>query len=532
MSSAGRSSAVRPPRPIVLCVLDGFGIGPADAARNPFMTARMPSWERLRATWPTARLDASGEAVGLPTGQMGNSEVGHLNLGAGFPVLQDLPRIDTAVADGSFFANLALTDACRVARERGSRVHLIGLIGPGGVHAIDRHIAATVELFHREGVPADDVHLHAITDGRDTPPHSADEFLPELIATVAGRARIATVSGRFYAMDRDQRWDRTRRAFDAIVHGAGLHAPDPLAALGAARATGLGDEFVEPTVITAMGESGVRDGDVVVHMNFRADRARQLTRAIASPKFGEFDRGQALRDLHVVTFTEYEAALPVSVAFPAQLVDSLAAYLSRLELRQFHLAETEKYAHVTYFFNGGVEAQYPGEDRILIPSDRSVATYDLAPEMAASPITERLLAAIASGDYDFIVVNYANPDMVGHTGVWDASVRALELIDGCLGSVAGATLAAGGALLITGDHGNVEDLRDDSAQPKTEHTTNPVPLVGVGECFRGVTLADGALSDVAPTILDLMGLQRVSSMTGDSLLVRDEAQGPAARTAG
>ena len=517
-------TTARPPRPVVLCVLDGFGIGPPDAARNPLETARMPVWDRLSREWPSARLAASGEAVGLPSGQMGNSEVGHLNLGAGFPVLQDLPRIDAAIADGTFFANLALTGACGAARDRDSRLHLIGLIGPGGVHAVDRHIAATVELAAREGIGSDRVFIHAITDGRDTPPESADEFLPQLLATVAGRARIATVSGRYYAMDRDQRWHRTKRAYDAMVHGTGSRAADPLGALHTARSAGLGDEFVEPTVIGEEPGPLVRDGDVVVDLNFRADRARQLTRALALDEFAEFDRGRQPRDVHVVTFTEYEVGLPVAVAFPAQLVDSLAAYLSRLELPQFHVAETEKYAHVTYFFNGGVEAPHPGEERVLVPSNRSVATYDLAPEMSSRPITERVVTAITSGDYDFIVVNYASPDMVGHTGVWEASVRALEFVDGCLDALAEATLHAGGALLITGDHGNVEELRDEAGAPKTEHTTNPVPLVGVGEAFRGAAIRDGALSDVAPTILDLMGLQRLSSMTGESLLVRDGAR--------
>ena len=505
------------PRPVVLCVLDGFGISD-DRGRNPLLSARMPSWQAIQNQWPSSRLAASGEAVGLPRGQMGNSEVGHLNLGAGFPVLQDLPRIDRAVEDGSFFTNLSLVGACRRALEQGSRVHVIALLGPGGVHAIDRQVLAMIELASREGVPPGRLFLHAITDGRDTPPRSADAYLAELESALQDRARIATISGRYYAMDRDGRWERTKRAYDAMVHGIGRPAVNAAAAIAAARGNDEGDEFIEPTVLVPAGR--IRSGDSIIHMNFRADRARQLARALTLPPddFSAFDRGDAPSGLHVVTLTEFEAGLPVEVAFPPQLVDSLAAYLSRLELRQFHVAETEKYAHVTYFFNGGVEAAYPGEDRVLVPSVRTVPTYDLAPEMSAAPITELLVEAIGSGGYDFIVVNYANPDMVGHTGVWDAAVRAAEVIDGCLARIVEAVLGTRGELLITGDHGNIEEMRDDEGRPKTEHTTNPVPLVLVGDRWRGSAVRDGALSDVAPTILELMGRQRLASMTGKSLL--------------
>ncbi|MFN2484754.1 MAG: 2,3-bisphosphoglycerate-independent phosphoglycerate mutase [Candidatus Limnocylindria bacterium] len=508
------------PRPVVLCVLDGFGIG-YDDARNPLCEARMPNWQRMLGAWPHGRLKASGEAVGLPAGQMGNSEVGHLNLGAGFPVLQELPRIDRAIRDGSFFTNVALRDACRVAALRRSRLHLIGLIGPGGVHAHDRHILAMVELARREAIPRDAVFVHAVTDGRDTPPRSADEFVLQLADALTGRAHIATVMGRFYAMDRDARWERTRRAYDAIVHGVGRPATDPRAAIAAARELDEGDEFIEPTVIDARGTISARD--VAVHMNFRADRARQLTRALALDDFTAFDRGARPSGITVVTLTEYETGLPVTVAFPPETIDSLAAYLSRLGLGQLHAAETEKYAHVTYFFNGGVEPAYPGEDRELIPSVRHVPTYDLAPEMSARSITDRLVAAIAEGAHDFVIVNYANPDMVGHTGVWNAAVRAAEVVDECLGRLEQAVLDAGGVLMVTGDHGNIEELVDDRGGPKTEHTTNPVPLVAAGD-IRGRALhADGTLADVAPTILDVMGLQRLSSMTGRSLLVAGAA---------
>ena len=468
------------------------------------------------AEWPHGRLEAAGEAVGLPPGQMGNSEVGHLNLGAGFRVLQDLPRIDRAIADGTFFTNAVLLGACQVARERGTRLHVLGLIGPGGVHAHDRHILAMVELAAREGVPPERVFVHAFTDGRDTPPRSADAFVPDLLSSLSGRASVASLCGRFYAMDRDGRWDRTRRAYDALVHRTGRVADDPVAAVAAARERDEGDEFIEPTVIGDHGAIG--HGDVAIHMNFRADRARQLTRALTLGEFREFDRAPAPADVYVVTLTEYEAGLPVAVAFPPETIDSLAAYLSRQGLSQFHVAETEKYAHVTYFFNGGVEAPNPGEDRELVPSVRHVPTYDLAPEMSARPITERLAAAIGSGRHDFVLANYANADMVGHTGVWAAAVTAAEVIDNCLGRVLDAVLAAGGVLLVTGDHGNIEELLDERGEPKTEHTTNPVPLVvaGAGAAVRSV--ADGELAHVAPTFLELMGLQRLSSTTGRSLL--------------
>jgi 2,3-bisphosphoglycerate-independent phosphoglycerate mutase len=503
----------------VLCVLDGFGIGD-DPQRNALLAADMPVWHRLTSEWPTCRLEASGEAVGLPAGQMGNSEVGHLNLGAGFPVLQDLPRISRAIEDGTFFTNEVLTAAVDHARVRGTRLHLLGLIGPGGIHAVDEHIVAMVELAHRAGLPAQQVLLHAFTDGRDTPPRSAATLMPGLVARLDGRATIATVSGRFYAMDRDKRWERTKLAWDAIVHGAGERAATASEAVAQAYARNEGDEFIRPTVIGSY--AGMQDGEAVVHMNFRADRARQLTQALAQPRFDAFDRGRVPDDLLVTTLTEYQAhdELPVPVAFPPLVIDSLAAYLSRLGKRQLHVAETEKYAHVTYFFNGGVETQLPGEDRILVPSRRDVSTYDQAPEMSAPQITEQLLAAIGSNAYDFVVVNYANPDMVGHTGVWDAAVQAAEVIDRCLGRVSAAVLEADGALVVTADHGNIEQMRDERGEPQTKHTTSPVPLVLVGEQWRGAHLRDGILADVAPTLCQLMGLDSGPEMTGQSLLER------------
>jgi 2,3-bisphosphoglycerate-independent phosphoglycerate mutase len=513
------------PRPVVLCVLDGFGLND-DPARNALLAADLPTWDRLCAQWPTCRLRASGEAVGLPPGQMGNSEVGHLNLGAGFPVLQDLPRITHAIADGSFFENPALLAAARGARERGSTLHLMGLVGPGGIHAVDEHLVAMVELAHRVGLPDDRVLMHAFTDGRDTPPRSAGEFIASLEDRFAGKARIATVSGRFYAMDRDKRWDRVRSAWQAIVRGEGRTAGTAAEAIRVAYDHDESDEFIVPTVLAE--HRVVADGDEVVHLNFRADRGRELTQAFALAGFDAFDRGPRPQ-VGVTTLTEYQAPdeLPVAVAFPPVEIDSLAAYLSRLGMRQLHLAETEKYAHVTYFFNGGVERQLPGEDRILVPSRRDVPTYDQAPEMSADEITQRLVAAIGSGTYDFIVVNYANPDMVGHTGDWDAAVAAAEVVDRCLRELADAVIAAGGALVITADHGNIEEMRDEAGRPQTKHTTSPVPLVLVADAWRAARLSDGILADVAPTLCQLLRIEPGPEMTGRSLIEPHPAGGSA-----
>jgi 2,3-bisphosphoglycerate-independent phosphoglycerate mutase len=520
------------PRPIVLVVLDGFGIG-RFPERDAIAAAPMPTWRALLARWPHSVLRASEDAVGLPPGQMGNSEVGHLNLGAGRPVLQDLPRIDAAIADGSFFDRPALLRATERALAKHGVLHIVGLVGPGGVHAHDTHLAALVELAARRGVPR--VRLHALLDGRDTPPASARGYVEALerrLATLHPDARIASVGGRYFAMDRDGRWDRVERGYDAIVHGEGaFRATSAAEAIDAAYARGETDEFVAPTPID-VADGVVRDGDPVVHANFRADRARQLTHALADgAAFDAFDRTSpsgrpAPTDLLVVTMTEYEAGLPVQVAFPPETVRSLAQTVSEAGWRQFHVAETEKYAHVTYFFNGGVEAPWPGEDRRLIPSPR-VATYDLQPEMSAPGVTDALVEAIESGAYDFIVANYANPDMVGHTGVWDATVTALRTIDDCLARVVAAVerLEAvdpdgpGAALAITADHGNADELRDPEGHPVTAHSLNPVPLVLVGRSLAGRSLADGVLADVAPTLLDVAGMPRWEGMTGHSLLV-------------
>jgi 2,3-bisphosphoglycerate-independent phosphoglycerate mutase len=515
------------PRPVVLLILDGFGVGP-DPAADAIAAARMPAWRQLLATWPNALLDASGPAVGLPEGQMGNSEVGHLNIGAGRPVLQDLPRIDAAIADGSFFSNVALVGAARTAASGHRRLHLVSLVGPGGVHANDRHLVAIAELAHREGV--EDVVVHALLDGRDTPPRSAGPFLEDLEARLAVAhpgARVATVGGRYYGMDRDQRWERVASFYETMVHGVGLYAPTSAAALEAAYARDENDEFVHPTVV---GEPApVVDGEVVIHCNFRADRARELVHALGDgDDFTGFDRGIRPHDLHLVTLSEYEEGLPVAVAFPPGVVTSLAEMVSAHGWRQAHIAETEKYAHVTYFLNGGVEQAWPGEDRVLIPSPR-VATYDLEPAMSAAAIADAVVMAIESGAYDLIAVNFANADMVGHTGVWDATVAACEVLDGCIGRIADALLsidqasAAGGGpgalLAVTADHGNADVMRDASGAVVTAHSLSLVPFLLAGSAARGARLRDGVLADVTPTLLGFLGLPVAEGMTGRSLVV-------------
>jgi 2,3-bisphosphoglycerate-independent phosphoglycerate mutase len=518
------------PRPIVLVVLDGFGIG-RDPASDAIAASPMPVWRGLLERWPHSILQASGEAVGLPAGQMGNSEVGHLNLGAGRPVLQDLPRIDAAIDDGSFFTRPAFLRACRRARERHGVLRAVTLIGPGGVHANDRHLVALAELASREDVGR--VAIHALLDGRDTPPSSALGFVLDLerrLVHAHPGATIVSVGGRYFAMDRDKRWERIEQGYDAIVHAEATHRfPTAEAAISAAYGRGETDEFVVPTVI---GEGlPLGDGDPIVHLNFRADRARQLTHALADgAAFDGFDRTSSSgrpppTGLEVVTMTEYEADLPVLVAFPPEIARSLAQAMSEAGWRQFHVAETEKYAHVTYFFNGGVETAWPGEDRELIPSPR-VATYDQQPAMSAPGVTDALVAAIGSGTYDFIVANYANPDMVGHSGVWDATIEALKTIDACLGRVVAAVDVVDAAdpdgpgtlLAITADHGNADELRDADGRPVTAHSLNPVPFVLVGRSVVGRSLRDGVLADVTPTLLELAGLPGWPEVIGRSLL--------------
>ena len=507
-------------RPVVLLILDGFGCR-EDAPDNAISRARMPNWDRLLASCPHTSIDASELDVGLPAGQMGNSEVGHLNIGAGRVVYQDFTRIDHAIATGEFARNPVLTEAVAVAKANGAAVHLLGLASPGGVHSHERQIAAMVALAANGGAPR--VYVHAFLDGRDTPPKSAGPSLAFLSGVCAGFAgvRIASICGRYYAMDRDKRWERIQAAYDLLVDGRAAHsAPDPQTALAAAYARGETDEFVHATaILDAEGRAAtMADGDVVVFMNFRADRARQITRALTDPAFDGFVRRRVPRLARYVCLTRYGdefARLPVAFG-PQSVANSFGDYLAHLGLAQLRIAETEKYAHVTYFFSGGVEAVYPGEDRILVPSPR-VATYDLQPEMSAPEVTAKLVAAIAGGKYDAIVCNYANGDMVGHTGNFDAAVRAVEALDTCIGRVVAAARAAGGEVLITADHGNAEQMYDASTgQPHTAHTLNRVPCVYAG---RAATIAnEGSLQDIAPTLLAMMGLPPPAEMTGHSLL--------------
>lgn len=510
------------PKPLALIIMDGWGISDEQEG-NAIYQADLPHFWRYWRDYPHTWLEASGEAVGLPAGQQGNSEVGHLNLGAGRIVYQDFTRISLAVRDGSFFTNPVLVRAMEVARQPGRAVHFMGLVSDGGVHSHLDHLLALIDLAARSGV--EHIHVHAFLDGRDVPPASAGPYLAAVEEKLRnlGRGDLASIMGRYYAMDRDKRWERTARAYSALVAGNGHRAPSAAAGLEAAYARGQTDEFVEPTVIT--GDSGeplglVRPHDAVVFFNFRADRARQLTWAFVDPGFASFDRPGGFLAPHFVCMTEYEATIPAPVAFPPEeLVNTLGQVLARAGLRQLRLAETEKYAHVTFFFNGGVEEPNPGEDRLLIPSPK-VATYDRQPEMSAYQVTEAALERIAAGTYDVIIMNYANPDMVGHTGVLEAAIKAVEAVDACLGRVVEAVLGQGGVVLLTGDHGNAEKMIEaGTGEPHTAHTTNPVPFVLIGELAREVTLRPGgALRDVAPTMLELLGLPQPAEMTGRSLI--------------
>ena len=527
-SPASRPAATRTTprlaaRPVVLLILDGFGER-EDAPDNAISRAQMPNWRRLLREAAHTTIDASERRVGLPSGQMGNSEVGHLNIGAGRVVYQELTRIDREIETGAFARNAVLVDAIDAARAHSSTVHVLGLASPGGVHSHERHIAALIELAAARG--AKRVAVHAFLDGRDTPPRSAAPslaFLERVCDSATGHgcdARIASLCGRYYAMDRDKRWDRVARAYALIVDGESEHrAATAHGALEAAYARGESDEFVAPTVVVRDGEpQRMHDGDVVVFMNFRADRAREMTRALTDAGFDAFDRKRVPELARYATLTSYGdefAHLPVAYR-PQSVANGFGEYIASLGLTQLRIAETEKYAHVTYFFNGGTETAYPGEDRILVPSPK-VATYDLKPEMSAPEVTDRLVAAIQGGRYDAIVCNYANGDMVGHTGNFEAAVKAVETLDACIGRVVAAARSAGGEVLITADHGNAEKMHDDgTGQAHTAHTLNVVPLVYVG---RAATLAEGgALSDVAPTLLAMMGLPQPAEMTGRSLI--------------
>jgi 2,3-bisphosphoglycerate-independent phosphoglycerate mutase len=494
--------------PLVLVVIDGFGIAPPGPG-NAVSLARTPALDALAREGSGTRLHAAGLPVGLPDGQQGNSEVGHLNLGAGRRVPQMLVRIDESIADGSFFQNPALVGAMEAGRR--ATLHLLGLVGEGGVHASARHLDALLDMARRRGVGR--VVVHAITDGRDTRPDSA---LPELRRLEAAGVRIGTVCGRYYAMDRDRRWQRTKAAYDAIVHGAGRRADSAVEAIRASYAAGVTDEFVEPWVIGDPADGRVRDGDGLIFWNFRPDRARQLTRALSEPGFDEFDRGAHPPRPEMATMTRYHADFALPVAFEAEDVrHGLAEAVSDAGLRQLHVAETEKYAHVTYFFNGGREQAFPGEERVLVPSPQHVPTYDRAPEMSAEGVRDAVLAGVRDGAFSLLVVNFANADMVGHTGVIPAAVRAIETVDACVGAIRSAVARCGGLLAVTADHGNSEVMLEPDGSPNTAHTTNRVPF---WIDRPGLGLREGKLGDVAPTLCALMGWEAPPAMTGENLL--------------
>jgi len=508
-------------RPVVLCVLDGFGYR-AERADNAVRLARTPNLDRFSALHAPAFLQASERYVGLPVGQMGNSEVGHMNLGAGRVVMQDLVRIDAAVEDGTLATLPGLVDFIAALKKTGGTAHVLGLLSPGGVHAHQDHIAALARILGAAGVP---VAVHAFLDGRDTTPKSADSYLAKFAADIAPlpNTALATLAGRFYAMDRDKRWDRVALAFAAMVDAAAPHFADWRAALAGSYDAGITDEFVRPAILGDY--KGIAEGDGLLMANFRADRAREMLDALLLPDFSGFARTRTptfAATLGMVAYSDVLSPLMPALFAPQSLDNMLGAVVSAAGLKQLRIAETEKYAHVTFFFNGGAEAELPGEARILVPSPK-VATYDLQPEMSAVEMTDRLVAAVDAALYDFVVVNYANCDMVGHTGDLRAAIKAVETVDTCLGRLARSVEAQGGALLITADHGNCECMRDPaSGQAMTAHTLNPVPVYLVGETQPGrnapVHLTDGKLADVAPTILELMGLAVPPEMTGHSLL--------------
>jgi len=501
------------PKPVLLLILDGWGHR-EEREDNAIAQASAPNWRRLLAECPHTLIQTSGTFVGLPDGQMGNSEVGHMNLGAGRIVYQDLTRIDHAIETGEFFDNAELVQACADAQAAGGTLHVLGLLSPGGVHSHEQHIFAMLELAHRQGVQK--LAVHAFLDGRDTPPRSAKPSLEKLQAhcDALGYA-VGSVSGRYYAMDRDTRWDRVERAYSAIVEAVAEHRADSaLAALDAAYARAENDEFVLPTAIE--GAQPMADGDAVVFMNFRADRARELSAAFVKPGFDGF-KARRPELSRFVCLTEYDASLPAPLAYPPDtLHNTLPQVIAANGLTQLRIAETEKYAHVTFFFSGGVEAEQPGESRIMIPSPK-VATYDLQPEMSCPELTAALVADIRARRHDLIICNIANPDMVGHTGVLSAAIKAVEAVDVAIGEIAAALREVGGEMLLTADHGNIEKMRDaDTGQPYTAHTVGPVPLVYFGRPAR--LQAGGSLRDIAPSLLALLGLPQPAEMTGQSLV--------------
>ncbi len=505
-----------PQGPVALVILDGWGLSDR-CDNNAACQASTPTMDQLRRDWPNSRLRASGRDVGLPDGQMGNSEVGHLNIGAGRIVYQDLTRISLAIEDGSLFENPALKRVCERLAASGGKLHLLGLLSDGGVHSHNTHLYALVRMAKQLGVT--DVCIHAFMDGRDTPPKAGAGYLKELDNELAGigLGRVATIIGRYWAMDRDNRWDRVEKAYLALTEGIGEAAVSAQEAIQAAYAAGQTDEFVEPQVIGSGGT--IDDDDGVIFFNFRADRAREMTRALTDPSFSGFQRRKQLQLVDYVCMTEYDETFGLPVAYANEtLPEILAEVVSNAGMKQLRIAETEKYAHVTFFFNGGVEHAWEGEDRVLIPSPQDVATYDLKPEMSAVEVTDEVVRRVESGTYQLIILNYANPDMVGHSGVLSAAIKAVETVDSCLQRVVDAVLAAGGRLLITADHGNCEQMSDASGGVHTAHTSNLVPLVFVDPERQSVQLREGILADLAPTILELLQLPVPEAITGRSLL--------------
>jgi len=506
-------------RPVMLVIMDGWGWR-EDPADNAVRQARTPAFDHLWATCPHTFIHTSGPDVGLPPGQMGNSEVGHLNIGAGRIVMQDLPRINEAIASGDIARAPALLNLIERLRQSDGTCHLMGLISPGGVHSHQDHVVALAKLLAKANIPTV---LHAFTDGRDTPPRMAGKYIEDLNETLPPSVPIATVCGRYYAMDRDRRWNRVAKAYNAIVEAEGPHFPDAHSAIAETYSHDISDEFIPPAVIGSYG--GMRDGDGVLCFNFRADRVREILVALLDPGFSAFPHRRTVRFSVAAGMTQYSEELDVFMQpiFPPQnLLNVLGEVVAAAGLTQLRMAETEKYPHVTYFLNGGREDPYPGEDRIMVPSPK-VATYDLQPEMSAPELTHKALDAIRSGKYDLIVLNYANPDMVGHTGLLSAAIKAVEIVDTGVGQLAQAIQNVGGALLVTADHGNCELMRDpDTGGAHTSHTTNPVPLFLMGA--SDVSLAEGRLSDLAPTLLALMNLPKPTEMTGISLLTYPTTQ--------
>ncbi len=526
---SGMSPSHRP-RPVVLCILDGWGYR-KECEDNSICQAKTPAWHRFLDTSPHAFLQASELFVGLPKGQMGNSEVGHMNIGAGRVVMQDLPRIDQAIEDGSFARNDALKQFIAALKKSGGAAHLMGLISPGGVHSHQDHIVELAKLLAKAGITT---HVHALLDGRDTPPKSGKSYVATFEKDIAGlkNVAIATVAGRFYAMDRDKRWDRVEQAYACILSGKGGSAKDTKSAIEKSYGDGKTDEFVAPVKIGDY--AGAKDGDGVLMGNFRADRVREILLALLDPGFKGFERQRTVKFAAALGMREYSSELNkfMPAMFPPQeLNETFGQVVAEAGLKQLRIAETEKYAHVTFFFNGGREEEFEGESRILVPSPK-VATYDQKPEMSAYEVTDKLVAAIEGGTLDVVVVNYANTDMVGHTGDLAAATKAVEAVDHCLGRLADAATKAGGTLLITADHGNAETMRDpETGEPHTAHTTNPVPVILVNPPAGVVGLKDGRLADIAPTLLQLMGLKQPADMTGTPLLLRS-AERRASRASG